>query len=290
MTHIQLDDAFFDHPKVLSVGKDAKILSVAAICYAGNMLTDGFIPAGAVAVLAAKTGVTKSKQAVDELIAARLWEATEGGFLIHDYLDYNTSAEKVREKQAAARERMQQRRSQEVRANKERSSNEVRANFAETSDEVREPTTTTTTTTEGSFEPIGSSEPEIPSDDGTPPNPLDDNAKPQPWDLIEALCDEIGTDPSVLSKQDKGRQLAVAKRLVEGGASVQDIRDITKWLTSQNWVSAVDLQLIEKQIGKWRLNGKPAGPPKPFDPTEAFIRGELTSLEQLQAMQRARTA
>lgn len=88
--------------------------------------------------------------------------------------------------------------------------------------------------------------------------------------MLEALCDEIGTDPSVLSKQDKGRQLAVAKRLVEGGASVQDIRDITKWLTSQNWVSAVDLHLIEKQIGKWRLNGKPAGPPGAMSADELY--------------------
>lgn len=151
MTHVQVDDAFFDHPKVLSVSKDAKILSVAAICYCGNMLTDGFIPYGAVAVLGAKTGVTKTKQAVEELLAARLWEVAEGGFTAHDYLDYNTSADKVRAKRESAKIRMQRGRSPEFRANNETSSQNV-----------QEPTTTTTTTTTGSYEPNGSTEPDLP--------------------------------------------------------------------------------------------------------------------------------
>jgi hypothetical protein len=98
-----------------------------------------------------------------------------------------------------------------------------------------------------------------------------DGDSPQPYDLLETMCESIGTDPSVLSKQDKGKQLSAAKRLVEGGVSVQDIRDVTKWLSGQSWVtSGIDLFLIEKQIGKWRLNGKPNAPPGVVDPDAAI--------------------
>lgn len=279
MTHIQIEDDFFDHPKVLSVSKDAKLLSIAAICYAGRMLTDGFIPAGAVVVLAAKTGVLNPKSAVAELIAARLWEVAEGGYRSHDYLDYNTSAEKVRAKRDAARIRMGKGRSQNVIANSEECSREVRANidgisseqtanFADGSSEVRNPTTTTTTTTTSSLEPNGSAELET-----TREPKHDAKVVPKsnpPFDLLETLCEAIGSDPSVLSKADRSRQLGVAKRLVEGGVTPAEIRGMVGYLQNQDWLTGgIDLVLIEKQIGKWRLNGQPDGRASPRNSARA---------------------
>ena len=253
MTHVQIDDAMFDHPKMLRVSKDAKILAVAAICYCGNQLTDGFIPAGAIAVLGARTGVTKTRQAIAELLEVRLWEVAEGGYRAHDYLAYNASAEKVRANKEAARARMQRVRSGDVRANKER-----------TSGEVREPTTTTTTTTTGSSEPYGSREPETPVD----PHPSKQQTKthkPQselkPWDVLETLCDALGTSTADLSESDRGRQLAAAKRLLADGTTLDEVTRVTAWLLKQSWITAgVDLPLIEKQIGRWRVNGRPDAP------------------------------
>lgn len=173
MTHVQIDDAFFDHPKVLSVSKDAKILAVAAICYCGNMLTDGFIPHGAIAVLGAKTGVAKTKAAIDELVTSRLWEVVDGGYAAHDYLDYNSSAEKVQANRDATRERMRKLRSPNVRTNNDQTTHKHQSKFDECAPNVRDSTTTTTTT--GSYEPNGSSEPEdgqkpeIPIDPPSPP-------------------------------------------------------------------------------------------------------------------------
>lgn len=136
MTHIILDDKFFEHPKAIAAGRDGRDMYIAALCYCGSNLTDGFIPEGALPLIAARCGVSKIKQATDANLAAGLWMETDGGFCIHHYLEWQTSSEKVQANRAAARERMQRLRSPEVRANNQRSS-----------PEVREPTTPTTTTT-----------------------------------------------------------------------------------------------------------------------------------------------
>lgn len=105
----------------------------------------------------------------------------------------------------------------------------------------------------------------------TPPmSPPDENGsagarlsivQPKPWDVLEVVCEALGTSTADLSESDKGRQLASAKRLLQDGATLDDIGRITAWLRRQNWVTAgVDLPLIEKQIGRWRLNGKPDAP------------------------------
>lgn len=91
----------------------------------------------------------------------------------------------------------------------------------------------------------------------------EDNARDEraasPYALLESLCDTLGQDVSVLSKRDKDRQLAVAKRLVEAGMTVGDVSQMTRWLISQSWVTGgVDFFLLEKQLGKWQLAGKPA--------------------------------
>ena len=126
MGWVKLDDNFFSNPKVVRVSKDAKVLYLAALCYAGASLTDGLIPSGALPILAAQVGVKSTKKAVDELIRAGLWIAADDDYAIHDYLEHNTSASHVREKREQAKERMQRKRSQNVRANTTRTSQDVR--------------------------------------------------------------------------------------------------------------------------------------------------------------------
>lgn len=125
MAWIKLDDGFFRHPKALRAGRDGRILFVAGLCYAGSGLTDGFIPAGSIPLLAAETGIAKPKSAVSDLVDAGLWKPCEGGYQIHDYLKYNSSSDKVQTEREAAKERMSRRRSPEVRPNNSRSSENV---------------------------------------------------------------------------------------------------------------------------------------------------------------------
>lgn len=126
MAWVKLDTGIFRNPKVVTVGADAKLLYVAGICYAGDNLTDGLIPANALPILAAEATIRNAKKATAELVTAGLWIALDGGFEVHDYLEHNSRSGDVQAKREAAKERMQRNRSQNVRANKERSSQNVR--------------------------------------------------------------------------------------------------------------------------------------------------------------------
>jgi len=79
-----------------------------------------------------------------------------------------------------------------------------------------------------------------------------------PYALLESLCETLGQDVAVLSEGEKKKQLAAGKRLVAAGVGESDVRRITRWLASQAWVTGgIDLFLLEKQLGKWQLAGKP---------------------------------
>src|SRR4051812_9685997 len=107
MTWVRLDDGFADHPKVVSIGKTALAVHVWAICYSARHLTDGFIALGALSGCPWVSKRSALESALGRLEGAGLWERREGGFEINDYLDYNPTAAKVKEKRAASAERQQ---------------------------------------------------------------------------------------------------------------------------------------------------------------------------------------
>ncbi len=80
----------------------------------------------------------------------------------------------------------------------------------------------------------------------------------QPFDALVALCESTGADVSELSESTKKRQLGKAKQLISQGKSVDDIGRCAGYCASQDWrTSAVDLFTVEKEWGKWELDGKP---------------------------------
>lgn len=107
MTWVKLSDEFPRHEKVDDLSDGAFRLHIAALCHASDQLTDGFVREKIVARLVP----TFRKTQPTELVQARLWHPTEGGWLIHDYLDYNPSAESVRAERKAAADRMRNARS-----------------------------------------------------------------------------------------------------------------------------------------------------------------------------------
>lgn len=92
MSWLKLDDKFRQHPKVLSVDFEARWLHVAGMGYAAEYLTDGFIPERVLCML---SDVANAKASATHLLEAGLWEVVEGGYQIHDYLQYNPSKEEV---------------------------------------------------------------------------------------------------------------------------------------------------------------------------------------------------
>ena len=98
MAWVRIDDQFSDHPKIVKAGPIALVLQVRAFCYAARHLTDGYIPAELVPIFLAgleKLGADPSADWGRFMVEARLWDPTEGGYLVHDYLDYNPSREEV---------------------------------------------------------------------------------------------------------------------------------------------------------------------------------------------------
>jgi len=90
----RLSDDFSTHPKIIGLSDAAHRSLIASYCYAARHLTDGAIVNAAARVLAAP-------KVQRELVTAGLWDEVAGGFLIHDYLDYNPTGDEVREKKAA---------------------------------------------------------------------------------------------------------------------------------------------------------------------------------------------
>lgn len=112
MSWVKLDDGFFTNLKAVAAGLDGRALYIAGLCFCASGLTDGFIPADAVPVVAASAGV-KAKL-VARLVELGLWREVTGGYLVHDYLLYNPSREKVESDRKASTERQRRARSNGV--------------------------------------------------------------------------------------------------------------------------------------------------------------------------------
>jgi general stress protein YciG len=120
MTWVKLDESFAKHPKVLAAGPLGMAMQVAALCYCNTYLTDGFVPRSAASGLLDLSGLGMNMWSGElvgggedaewelvaaDLIEAGLWEEVKGGFVIHDYHDYQpTKAEvlELREKRSEA--------------------------------------------------------------------------------------------------------------------------------------------------------------------------------------------
>lgn len=92
MSWVKVDDHMPRHPKFLGLGRDRLVCQgvwLDGMCYSSAYLTDGIVPDGALD--------DRSRKYAGKLVNAGLWERVEGGFLIHDYLDYQPSKVEVLE-------------------------------------------------------------------------------------------------------------------------------------------------------------------------------------------------
>ncbi len=109
MAWVRIDENFSNHPKTLQVGPLGMAMQVAALCYCNKYLTDGLLPTSAVPnllnlndifnavnneLVTCYENVTYSV-VVKKLTDSGLWEEVSGGYLIHDYFDYQPTKQKV---------------------------------------------------------------------------------------------------------------------------------------------------------------------------------------------------
>ena len=105
MSWAKLDDQFPEHPRISELSDKAFRTHVTGLCMAARRLTDGHLNAPDVRMILA---LSRSRQRhVDELAEAGVWEQNgDGGYVIHDYLDYNPSAESVKQRRQSEAERL----------------------------------------------------------------------------------------------------------------------------------------------------------------------------------------
>ena len=96
MSWFRCDDGLADHPKVMALDDRAlPAMGLWLFCgvYCSKHLTDGFVPARLVKL------VGGGREARD-LVSAGLLEKVDGGYRMHDYLEWNPSRDEVVERRA----------------------------------------------------------------------------------------------------------------------------------------------------------------------------------------------
>lgn len=121
MSWARFDDGYLENPKVEAAGPLAEHLDMRGIIYCARNETDGRVTKSALRRLS--FGLSRVEQRVNALVQSGRWTVhPNGGWLIHDFLEYNPSKAQKNADRAKARERMAN-----VRANRGRSSDEVRS-------------------------------------------------------------------------------------------------------------------------------------------------------------------
>lgn len=98
MTWAKIDDQFYLGLKNAAIDRDEQDLYVASLVYCNGQLTDGFIPNSILMQLYlwAKIPLEANAEAKAQAIASRLvehefWHVVDGGYQVHDFLDWNPS-------------------------------------------------------------------------------------------------------------------------------------------------------------------------------------------------------
>ena len=94
MTWAKICDTLHGHPKAADAGLEAMGLWALALSHCAAYSTNGRVKRTAAARLAGDEATLDRLAA--KLVDAGLWEvAPDGGWLVHDYLEYNPSREAV---------------------------------------------------------------------------------------------------------------------------------------------------------------------------------------------------
>lgn len=107
----KIDDGFALHKKIRPLSDAAFRLHVTAIIHATRDSTNGFMDVDFIRDLPRVRGTKKN---ITELVERGVWEEVDGGWEIHDYLDYNFSADQAERQRAKNRERQQRKRERDL--------------------------------------------------------------------------------------------------------------------------------------------------------------------------------
>ncbi|MFI9237802.1 hypothetical protein [Streptomyces sp. NPDC053079] len=110
MPWVRLDDHFPSHRKVAMLSDRAFRLHVSALCWCAANLTDGHVGDRELRLVAHVRGMTATARQLED---AGLWKRVDDGWVLHDFHDYQPTADHVRaerERNAARQRRFRERR------------------------------------------------------------------------------------------------------------------------------------------------------------------------------------
>lgn len=236
MAWVRIDDSFPDHPKAVQAGPMACWLYVCSIAYANRYLTDGFIPERQIWRL---IDSDDAEALADALIDAGLWEQAENGYQIHDYLDYQPSAERVKADRVTNAQRQAKWRERNTGSN-------AVTNATVTPAPSNNPSTRTNTTqkTKTNTGSIPEGEQEI---GAKTRKPLPANGPAQV--LVKTWAERSGVEPG-----NYGKAAGQAAQLVKAGVEPGELLEMFDWFAaSQFWQEAgFDLGTCVSQVEKFR--------------------------------------
>jgi len=239
MGWIRVDENAPYHRKLLSAGPAAAWLWVCGLAYCQRMKSDGFIPVEALPQL----GVGNYKKLVGFLVSARLWHKTDGGYTVHDYLDWNATKDE-REDQA----RRKQERQDRWKAKRDASTDDD-GDAAKTRLHSGDEDASLLRSGDGAISITESKDPPIAPHGGeTPPSPSALDQRFEAWWLVYPKAGRVGKG-SALKKWRKLKpsnelldQMIAAVRAQERTRKWQEgfIPHATTWLNQGRWMDDVE--------------------------------------------------
>jgi hypothetical protein len=164
--YVRVDTKFASHPKVLEIGPLGEALWLRGLCYAGEQMTDGFVPAAFVRRMG---DIPDALAVAATLVAAGLWDEAEGGYQVHDYLDWQrgkAEIEQISTARAASGRRGGMQNGSQAKAKPDQTQSKPEANAKQNESKTEADTDTDT-------EPEGDTPPEGPPHGADAPHPLE---------------------------------------------------------------------------------------------------------------------
>ena len=100
MKWIRIDTQMFENPKLLYLKEDRKfraiVVHLEGMTYSGRHALAGFIPKAALRIFGASAADAKA------LVTAGLWDLAPGGWQVHDWDDYQLSADDMQQRSERA--------------------------------------------------------------------------------------------------------------------------------------------------------------------------------------------
>ena len=105
MAWSKLDDRYHDNPKMVAAGLTATGLHARAITYSARHETNGHIPVAWVDSQIAELRPVERRRVMAVLEELELFERCNGGYVVHDYLDFNPSRAELEARREADKRR-----------------------------------------------------------------------------------------------------------------------------------------------------------------------------------------